>query len=212
MLKKFGFEIVKKGKADFILVYGGDGSILYAEREYPSIPKLVFKTSIRFRKFEYSPHQLKEILKKVGDGNFRIQEEMKLEATFKGKKLIALNEFQVRVSIPTRALRFSVYVNRQAFTNLIGDGVVVSTPFGSTGYYKSIGGKPFRKGIGIGFNNLHNTRVRPFVIDENLKVRIKVLREDAYLLYDNSEEFLRVRPNESLSIRKAKEKANFILV
>ncbi len=197
---------------EFMIVYGGDGSVLMAERKYPSVPKLIVKYSTIVKNFEYTLHKLPYVLEKIKKGDYKIHEELKLEAKFKQEKLLALNEFQVRTSIPIRALRFSVSFNEHKFKNLIGDGVLVSTPFGSTGYYKSIGGKPFKNGIGIAFNNLHNIKIKPIVINENSRIKVKIVREEALLLCDNYEKFFKLKPGDSVTIKKSKEFARFIKV
>ncbi|MGC8812249.1 MAG: hypothetical protein ACP5O8_01525 [Candidatus Aenigmatarchaeota archaeon] len=210
-VKKFGFEVDEKNP-DFILCYGGDGTVLYAERVFPGIPKLVIKKpSSICKKCEYKINSLNRVLKKVSDKNYKIIEEMKLEARTKGKKLIALNEVQVHNKNPVRAIKFSLHAKRKRFENLFGDGVIISTPYGSTAYYSSTGGKPFKKGIGISFNNLHRRKIKSFVLQENSSVKIKVLRGPALVLADNSEEFVEVSKG-SVRIKKAKEKARFIKV
>ncbi|MEM5882828.1 MAG: hypothetical protein QXQ77_01130, partial [Candidatus Aenigmatarchaeota archaeon] len=172
-LKKFGFEVDEKNP-EIVVCYGGDGTILYAERIFPEIPKLVIKKPLSVcKKCEYKLSDLKKVLREVSKRNYEIVEEIKLEARAKGKKLIALNEIQLHNKNPVRAIKFSVYADRKKYENLIGDGVIISTPYGSTAYYSSTGGKPFKKGIGISFNNLHRKKIKSFVLPENSSVRIK---------------------------------------
>ncbi|MHA2408133.1 MAG: hypothetical protein ACXACA_07165, partial [Candidatus Ranarchaeia archaeon] len=147
---------------DLILCYGGDGTILYSERQFPQIPKLVIKHSQTCRKCDYTLKDLDALLNKIRAGKFTIKEYSKLQTTINNTTLIGLNELQVRAKLPISALRFALYVNGKQLTNLIGDGVIIATPFGSTGYYKSTGGQQFTRGIGISFNNLHNTKIDSF--------------------------------------------------
>ncbi|MEM5790742.1 MAG: hypothetical protein QXP77_01700 [Candidatus Aenigmatarchaeota archaeon] len=211
-LEIFGFKIVKKNP-EIVLSFGGDGTILYSERKYPSIPKLVIKYNSKiFRKYEYSLKNLEKILKKFLEGNFSIREEIKLEAEFKGKKLLGLNEIQLHNKILTRALRFSLYVNGKKFKNLIGDGVIISTPFGSTAYYSSTGGKPFKKGIGISFNNLFRKKIKSFVVNENSKIKVRLENGAGLVLADNCEKYFQVKDGEEFVIKKSEETAKFIFV
>ncbi|MEM5793646.1 MAG: hypothetical protein QXS48_04800 [Candidatus Aenigmatarchaeota archaeon] len=209
--KKFGFEISDK-KPELVVCYGGDGTILYAERVFPGILKLVIKkpTSV-CKKCEYKLSELNKVLREVSKRNYEIVEEVKLEARVKGKKLFALNEIQLHNKNPARAIKFSVYAEGRKFENLLGDGVIVSTPYGSTAYYSSTGGKPFKKGIGISFNNLHRKKIKSFVIPENSSVRIKVLRGPALVLADNYEKFVEILKGR-VEIKKAKEKARFVKI
>ncbi|MDG6222147.1 MAG: NAD(+)/NADH kinase [Candidatus Bathyarchaeota archaeon] len=204
-----GFEVVDKNP-DFVVCYGGDGTVLFGEREYPGVPKLILKTSRVCRPYDYDPNKLREYLKKIKSGDYQIYTEMKLETTTKGKKLVGLNEIQIHLKLPIYAVRFSFSVNGKKYDELIGDGVIVSTPFGSTGYYKATGGKIFEKGIGISFNNLHNKKEASLVVPEGSGVKLKVTRGPAWLLADNNEEFIELDAGDSVEIKKSESVANFI--
>ncbi len=204
-----GFEVVDKDP-DFVVCYGGDGTVLFGEREYPEVPKLILKTSRVCRPYDYNPEKLREYLKKIKDGDYRIYSEMKLKTTTKGKKLVGLNEIQIHLKLPIYAVRFSFSVNGKKIDELIGDGVIVSTPFGCTGYYKATGGKSFEKGIGISFNNLHNKKEQSLVVSEDSVVKLKVTRGPAWLLADNNEDFIELDAGDSVEIQKSESMANFI--
>ncbi len=210
ILRKFNFRVVNKNP-DVVLTYGGDGTILYSERKFPSVPKLIikYKSSI-CRKCDYSFKDLEKVLEKLSRGKFKILKEMKLEAKFKDKRLIALNEIQIHNKFPTKAIRFSVWVNGKKFENLIGDGVIIATPFGSTAYYSSTGGKPFKKGIGISFNNLFIKKIKSFVVRENSKIKVRIEKGPALLLADNLEKFIELKEGDEVLIKKTGEYANFI--
>jgi len=208
-LKKEGIKIVKKNP-DFVICVGGDGTILLSERLYPSIPKLATKASKICEKCEYTPSQLKAALKLIKEGKYKIKEEKKLEAKFKNKKLVALNEIQIHNKDPSVALRFSLHVNGKVYRNLIGDGVIIATPYGATGYYKSAGGKKFKSGIGIVLNNLHSEGKKNVIVNENSKIVVKVEREEAWLIRDNDKNFIKLKPGDKVYINLSKEKAKFL--
>ncbi|MEM7825750.1 MAG: hypothetical protein QW412_02740 [Candidatus Aenigmatarchaeota archaeon] len=209
-IKKFGFEVNEKNP-EMVVCYGGDGTILYAERIFPGVPKLVIKKPFSLcKKCEYKLGLLEKILKKISEGTYEIKEEMKLETKVKNRKILALNEIQIHNKNPTRAIKFSVYVEGKKYENLIGDGAIVSTPYGSTAYYSSTGGKPFKKGIGVSFNNLHRRKIKSFVLPENSLVKIKVLRGPAWVIADNYEKFIELKDGDKIVVKAAKEKAKFI--
>ncbi|MGD8565315.1 MAG: hypothetical protein PVF96_03095 [Candidatus Bathyarchaeota archaeon] len=211
LLKQNGFRIVNKNP-DMIVCYGGDGTILYAETNFPQIPKLVIKKSRICRKCDYFLQDMELTLRKIKEKKFKLQKEMKLETIFKKRKLIALNEIQVHAMLPTHAIRFSVSVDGRRLPNLIGDGIVVATPFGSTGYYKSTGGNQFKEGIGVSFNNLHNEKIESFVGPNDWIVKVTIDRGPAWVIADNNEELLRLRNRDSIMIKKSESVANFIYV
>lgn len=210
-LVKHGFQVVAKNP-DFVLCYGGDGTILYSERLYPTIPKLAVKTTELCRKSDYSSNSLGHLLDQVKKGNYMIIEEMKLDAYYKNRKMTALNEVQVHTALPIRAVRFSVSLDGKRFDNLIGDGVIVATSFGSTGYYIATGGRRFEEGIGISFNNLHTKKISSFTTSEDSKIKIKIVRDSAFLLSDNNPKYFRLEEGDEILVQKSEETARFILI
>ncbi|KON33163.1 hypothetical protein AC477_01895 [miscellaneous Crenarchaeota group-1 archaeon SG8-32-1] len=209
ILAKEGFKVVEENP-DFIVCYGGDGTVLFSERKFPGVPKLIIKTSRACRIYDYDLCDLKGLLSKIKVGNYQIHSEMKLETEAKGECLVGLNEIQVHLKLPIFAVRFSLAVDRKEYNNLIGDGVIIATPFGSTGYHKATGGERFEKGIGVSFNNLHNETVKSFVVSEDSVVRLTVTRGPAWLLADNNENFVELDDGDSVTIRKSMSLANFI--
>src|SRR3989338_462550 len=83
-----------------------------------------------------------------------IREFKKLNAKVNGTMhFTGMNDINLHYKVP-RAVRFKLYVNeRQINGVIIGDGIIVSTPYGSSGYFDSIVHKTFKKGIGVAFNN-----------------------------------------------------------
>ena len=209
VLVEEGFELVES-IPDFIVCYGGDGTVLFSERKFPGIPKLIIKTSRACRIYDYALSDMSELLSKIKEGNYQIHTEMKLETQAKGKKLVGLNEIQVHLNLPIYAVRFSLSVDGKEYENLIGDGLIVATSFGSTGYYEATGGERFEKGIGISFNNLHFRKIRSFVVPEDSIVKLTVNRGPAWLLADNNENFIELKAGDTVTVRKSESIANFI--
>jgi len=71
----------------------------------------------------------------------------------------ALNEISLHHASPTLATVFVPRIRDRGetvgFERVVGDGILVATPFGSTGYYRSITGGQFTDGLGVAFNNVH---------------------------------------------------------
>ena len=209
LLVKENFELTEE-TPDFIICYGGDGTLLFAERRFPEVPKLSIKRSRNCRKCDYKLSSLRRILQDIRNGNYQIEMKIKVETKLKKTRLVGLNEIQIHTKLPIHAVRFSVSINKKKITNLIGDGVIISTPFGSTGYFKSTGGTPFKKGIGISFNNLHNKRKKSFTVSDNSKVIIEIIRGPALVCADNYQRIIDVKSQDMISITKSTSIAKFI--
>ncbi len=206
-----GFRVVGEAP-DFVVCFGGDGTVLFGERSFPGVPKLVVKTSRVCRRCDYTLDELAGVLSRIRAGDYRLHSEMKLVAEARGVRLVGLNEVQVHLKLPISAVRFSVSVDGREVSDLVGDGVIVATPFGSTGYYAATGGERFESGIGVSFNNLHRRKVGSFVVSEDSVVKLNVSRGPAWLLADNDRNFVELNCGDSAVVRKADGVANFIVV
>jgi NAD+ kinase len=209
------FDIdIDSNKPDFVIAHGGDGTILRAERKYPGVPKVTIRASHGGFKYNYAENELEDVLIKIDNGTYEIKEESKLETTFQGKKYLSLNEVQVHNATPIKAIRFSIYMGSlPLFENIVGDGAVIATPFGSSGYFSSIGGEKFSKGIGIGLNNPFNVKLKPIVIDSgfNPEIFIEILRDDGLLLFDNDENMITVKGGDEIKVETSKMAAKFVM-
>jgi len=204
LVKRIGFNIVNKNP-DVIASYGGDGTFMKCEREYPGIPKFFLKGSKVCKKCSNFDND--EILKKIISGSFDKTEEIKLQAKAKGKKIVGLNEIIVHNKDPRKAIRYEIFVDGRKIGNeIIGDGVVASTPFGSTGYYRSITDSFFEVGIGIAFNN-STEQSDHMVLKEKSEILIKIIRGIALVYADNSEEEIKLDDGDEVRISVSKEKA-----
>lgn len=194
LVKSLDCEIVKENP-QVVISYGGDGTLLSSEREYPEIPKLPLRNSQVCNKCTL--HEDEVMLKKLISGKLHLKEYKKLETTIIYKKFYALNDFVIRNSLPTRAIRFRGSTNNEL---LIGDGIVVSTPFGSTGYFKSITDKTFEKGLGLAFNNT-TEKDPPVILDDQDSVTFKLIRGKATLSFDNSPDVFDIDENSELTFK-----------
>ena len=214
VLAMFDLDIDNK-KPDFVITYGGDGTVLFAERRYPGIPKITIRGSEGGFKCNYAEHELEDVLFKIEDGTYKIKEEMKLETTFQGRKYLSLNEVQIHNSTPNKAIRFSIVMdNLPIFEDVIGDGAVVATPFGSSAYFSSIGGEIFDKGIGIGLNNPHNVKSKPIIIDSDFNpgIVIKILRDDGLLIFDEDDNMIKIKGGDEINVEKSINTAKFVTI
>ena len=198
---------------DFVVSIGGDGTFLHSERVYPGIPKLLVRESKICHKCDEGVFE--KMIQRVKDWKFIVKEEPKLEAIVysknkKPKKLIAINDIVVRNLHPTRALRFGLKIaNKKIDGELIGDGIVVATPFGSSAYYYSITRKKFENGIGVAFNNV-TKRKNPVIVKDTSKVVLNVIRDKGVVGADNNQRVIALNRGDRVEIKKYKHGAKII--
>ena len=210
-LLQSGF-VIDSINPEIVFTYGGDGTILASERSYPGVPKATIKHSLFCYKCAFKEEELESILTRIKNKKYKLEEHTKLQATATTKTLISLNEIQLHNKKPTKAIRFNVCVDKkQVFENVVGDGVVIATPYGSTAYYKSVGGKPFKKGIGIALNNPHKQE-KSIVVSESSEIEIEILREEAQIFSDNDDKNVVVlNPKDRIIVKKHLNTAKFIV-
>lgn len=199
-------------KPEVIISLGGDGTYFYNERKYPGIPKILVRdNSICNLCSIYEINNIDIILKKLDKKEFSTQKFMKLECTFQNKKLIAVNDIVIRNKNQYEAIRFNVKVNNKDLNSqFIGDGVVLSTVFGSSAYFNSITKTTFTKGLGLAFNNVS---ARSFeILKENDFVDFISLKGKALVSADNNPKVISLKEKDKLRIKKSKEKAFIILL
>ena len=208
-----------KNKADFLLSIGGDGTLLKAvtyvrESKIPimgiNTGRLGFISSI-------SADQIDDAITDILKGNYKINERTLLELSsdknlFKEKNF-ALNEVAVSKKDTSSMIRIDAYVDDEFLNTYWADGLVVSTPTGSTGYSLSCGGPiimPGTNNIIITPNAPHNLNVRPIVIDDNSVVKLKVEDRDQLALVSLDSRSRAFDSETELIIKKANFKVRLV--
>ncbi len=149
-----GQEDVSNAEANLAIVLGGDGSILRAahqmgQRQLPVIAvnlgKLGFLADI-------SSAELPEILEELRTGQLQVIEHLMFDCQIirNGKaefRQMGLNEIAVRTGPPFLLTDIHLYVDSELVTTYSGDGLIISTPVGSTAYSLSAGGPILRKNL-----------------------------------------------------------------
>lgn len=209
LVKSYGLEIVST-TPDVIITYGGDGTLLGAERDFPGIPKLYLKnTTVGYHASKLPNEKLLELLAK---NKLIIKTYSKIEAVYKNDSLVALNDIVVRNIHPNTALRFSLTIDHHPAKpdfpdEFIGDGIVVATPFGSSGYFFSISRRIFDSGLGLAFNNIHNFESDHVFLHDQSEIELVVHRGPGILLADNNPEMITLKEEDELIIKKSLQEA-----
>lgn len=213
-LSEYGLKSDRKNP-DVVVSFGGDGTALYAERIYPGIPRIMIRHSKTCQKCEVESDDISRVMNALREKKYRVIEEIKVEGIVNNdskKKLIGLNEVSIHHKIPTKTIRLSVKVDdKVVMDELIGDGIVVATPYGSTAYFYSITRKKFSKGLGLAFNNSKEIK-KPLILSEDSIIEVKILRGYGLVTADNDERMIQIKGGDILRIQKSKEKARIIKV
>lgn len=200
-------EVVEE-RPDVVLCYGGDGTLLYGERVYPGIPKALLRNSpVCHLCYDVSNDTVLYLLQ---EGHYDVVYHPKLEARINDNTLIALNDVIIGHSRVNSTLRMNMIVNGKQFGDeLYGDGCIISTPLGSTGYYKSITSSYFETGIGIAFNNVIQD-VNHMVVSTDTVIELTITRGPGALAVDNDEKQIQLSTGDTVRVTVAQEPAALI--
>lgn len=206
---------------DFLVSIGGDGTILRAitfvkDIDIPIVGintgRLGFLATIQVDVIE-------QALQNIIDGNYKISERslLTVETTPENKDIsslsFALNEVAVSRKNTTSMITVETHLDGEYLTSYWSDGLIVSTPTGSTGYSLSCGGPVITPGT----NSFvltpiapHNLSARPLIIPDSTEIHLRVSgREDSHLVSLDSR--IATLENETLiKIKKADFKIKMI--
>ncbi len=207
-LQKYpAFELVDS-QPEMVVCYGGDGTLLAAELRWPGIPKVPIRNSRRGHRC--IPHPPEAVIKRLAEGALVRAEYIKLECAVRHGDdeepfcyISAMNEVNVHMGRINSAVRFKFWLNGKPYdagTEIIGDGFVISTPFGSTAYFNQITRGVFYQGIGLALKSTtHHTS--HLIAPESTVFRVLITRGPAVLAFDSSEEYFALRKGDELTVR-----------
>jgi hypothetical protein len=193
---------------EVVVAIGGDGTFLAAERLFPTIPKLPVRDESICNKCDWD--NVDEGIKRLLAGKYSIKSFEKLAGKVGRRRFEAVNDIVIRNVHPIHAIRFKLWVNgKQVGGEFIGDGIVVSTVFGSEGYFRSITRKHFEKGIGIAFNNTVKEQ-KPLMLDSRAKVVLELTRGLAHVAADNDHNFMFLHEGEKIVLQRSTHLAHIV--
>jgi NAD+ kinase len=208
-VEKYPSLAITASAPDVVICYGGDGTLLAAERQWPSIPKVPIKHSQRGNRC--IAHPAAAVIDRLAGGELVRTQYMKLNCAVHrpgqsepAHRLLAMNEVSVHMARINSAVRFRLWLDDESYgadREILGDGFVVSTPFGSTAYFNHITRGFFHTGIGIAFKST-SEHTNHMVVPETVVVRIVITRGPVLLAYDNSTEYVRLDQGDELVVKK----------
>jgi NAD+ kinase len=206
---------------DFAMVLGGDGSMLRAAHllGYEQLPIIGVNLGRLGFLADLQPEQLPEVLPRAAAGEYRVVSHLMFECeVMRGSKVVervlGLNEASVLAGPPFSILEIQLYVDAELVTTYSCDGLIVSSPVGSTAHNLSAGGPILRKDLqvfAIAPINPHTLTNRPVVdsADRVYELRVPAPLEGTALVVDGK---IICRPRSDDCIRISRSEAKFQLI
>lgn len=214
--KDYHFKTFEKLDKSFdaLISIGGDGTILRAVTYIKdlAIPIIGINTGRLGFLATIQKEDIASALTEILEGNYRISRRSLLciETSSKNKEIgtldFALNEIAVSRKNTTSMITVETQLDNEYLTSYWADGLIVSTPTGSTGYSLSCGGPvimPTSTNFVLTPIAPHNLNARPLVIPDSTEIKLRVSgREDNYLVSLDSR-IATLANNTTVKIKKA---------
>ncbi len=208
-------------QVDLIIVLGGDGTLisvarLIGDRNVPivgvNLGRLGFLT-------EVTRDELPEMLERLIDGNYQVSERMMLDATiYRNDRVVGqftvLNDIVINKGALARIIDMETSVDGRHLTSYKADGLIVSTPTGSTGYNLAAGGPIIYPDI----NSLlitpicpHMLTNRPIMVWSRSVIEIKVNFEDDVVFFTGDGQVGRkLLPGDRVEVRRSESRTRLV--
>ena len=204
---------------DMIISLGGDGTMLASARAVGQhqIPILGINLGGLGFLTEITSNDLDKTLERLKQKDFFIEKRMVLETEVEGLKKFdqyALNDVVIDKGEVARLFQMNLYANDEFICSYSADGLIISTPTGSTAYCLAAGGpiiNPKTNVIIVTPMCPHTFASRPIVFsdNENLKVVVELAHREAVLTIDGQVAFA-LKSGSSVLVRKAKHSVNLV--
>ena len=198
------------------IVLGGDGTILKTARFYAKYQVPILGINLGRLGFlsQAKPTQIKEAIDYLLNGSFKIENRLMLSAL--NGKMEALNDIVIKGEAFSRTSRLYVEINNNLVCDYLADGLIISTPTGSTAYTLSAGGPiltPSLNAIVIVPICPHTMNARPIVIPDSEVIKVTSSQNKPLLkISADGQETKTVDVKEEIVITKSKDYAKLILL
>ncbi|MEM7063590.1 MAG: NAD(+) kinase [Cyanobacteria bacterium P01_B01_bin.77] len=205
---------------EFAIVLGGDGTVLSAFRQVSpaGIPLLAVNTGHMGFLTETYLNQLPHVLEQVLVGNYQIEERNMVAVQLVRDnqpiwEALCLNEVVLNREPLTSMCHFEVSIGRHAPVDIAADGIIISTPTGSTAYSLSAGGPVITPGVSV-LQLIpicpHSLAARGLVFPSTERVMVSSANPDPLVMVVDGNAGCYVAPGDRVYLREAKSPAKFI--
>jgi NAD+ kinase len=207
---------VEAGQLEVAISLGGDGTMLRTvELACPlGAPVLGVNLGEMGYLTEVEPEGLEKAFERFVAGDYEVAERMTLEVRMSGRsELVALNEAAIEKAVPGRTVRLEVEIGGRRFTSYVGDGVIVSTPTGSTAYNLSARGpivSPSLRAMVLTPISPHMLFDRSLVLDPDEWVTVRLESETTAVVVVDGIVERELRRGDEVQVRAAAHPARIV--
>jgi NAD+ kinase len=213
-LKGFSLEELCH-KVDFLISVGGDGTLLSVVRKSFKYDKPVLGINLGTLGFltDISMDQLPKFIEDLKNNVYKIDSRMMVEGSVNLNKFVAFNDIVISRKSISSMIKISAKIDGKHFNTYFGDGVIISTPTGSTAYNLSVGGPivyPLTEAFIVTPVAPHSLTQRPLVMPADFEIEFIITDNQGAVVIVDGQDIYEVEQNQSIKIRIASKKAKMI--
>lgn len=202
-------------KVDFLISVGGDGTLLSVVRKSfkYDIPVLGINLGTLGFLTDISMEQLPKFIDDLKNGIYKIDNRMMVEGSVNLNKFVAFNDIVISRKSISSMIRIKGKIDGKAFNTYYGDGVIISTPTGSTAYNLSVGGPlvyPLTEAFIITPIAPHSLTQRPLVMPADFEIEFKIIDNQGAVVIVDGQDIYEVEQNQTIKINIANKKAKML--
>ncbi len=202
--------------SEIVIALGGDGTILRAAGLVQAASTPILGVNLGRLGFlaDSAPEELEDAIGRLIQGDYRIDDRLALEATVGETTAFSLNEIVIEKGVLARLIELKTWIGDVPVSSFWGNGLIVSTPTGSTSYSLSAGGPvlhPSLDSIIITPICPHSLSQRPLVVPADQQICVQVVAEHAdIILTADGQTVKNMVPEDRVTIRRSERRVRLI--
>jgi NAD+ kinase len=202
-------------QSDFLVTIGGDGTLISVTRRSFIYNKAVLGINLGTLGFLTTvlPNEIEEFLKDFKNDNYKIDKRMMIKASIDLNESVAFNDVVIRGKSVAHMISLEAFIDGDRFNTYYGDGLVISTPTGSTAYNLSSGGPivyPLTEAFIVTPICAHSLTQRPLVLPANFELEISTPNTQGAIVIIDGQDMYELKQNQTIKITIASNTANLI--
>jgi len=202
-------------RSDFLVTLGGDGTLISVARRGMKHQKAVMGINLGTLGFltDIMPDEIDQFLTRFETNQYRIDHRMMIEANINGEKIVAFNDIVLSRQSVTGMIKIDAKVNDILFNKYNADGLIISTPTGSTAYNLSCNGPvvyPLTDAFIVTPISAHSLTQRPLVLPADFQITFENKNQECAVAIVDGHDTYKLEPNDVISIEIASTKGKLI--
>ena len=202
-------------KVDFLVSVGGDGTLLSVVRKSYYYNKPVLGINLGTLGFltDISMNDLEDFIVDFTNKKYRIDNRMMIKGTLNLNTIVAFNDIVITRKSISSMIKIDAKIDNKHFNSYYGDGVIISTPTGSTAYNLSVGGPilyPLTEAFLVTPVAPHSLTQRPLVMPADFEIEFTITDSQGAVVIADGQDIYELEQNDSIKIKIATQYAKMI--